>query len=243
MTPLLSSLFVLIALGTAIYASARFQANAALLSRLSYQELVGQPEPVARARRHTHPRLWAFWRVGFLTFCGYVLIYLVGTFCASVIWISGFLLGGVLQNPVIFAVIILLTLVLLAIYIILLLRRFIRLLLTELPLAIDSSLSAFQSVKQSWILSKEGESRILLTLLLALLVSLPLYSLSFIFSSLLMSDETADASSFGLPSLVIWLISTAISTVLLPWWQVLKAVTYADLQNRREGLGLRLRGR
>jgi hypothetical protein len=56
-------LAIIIAFLLLIGGISKYQTNAALISRLAYQELIGQPETVRAARQHIDPKLWRFWGV------------------------------------------------------------------------------------------------------------------------------------------------------------------------------------
>ena len=49
-----------------VYGWAKYLAISGTISRLAFQELIGQPESIRDARRHTKPRLWSFFLVAFL---------------------------------------------------------------------------------------------------------------------------------------------------------------------------------
>jgi hypothetical protein len=63
-----------------------------------------------------------------------------------------------------------------------------------------------------------------------------------LFLQLLFDPNTATAQStqimFGLLILVSLLLSILVEIFVMPFWQIVKAIVYYDLQNRREGSDL-----
>jgi hypothetical protein len=224
---------------------ARSGMNAALISRLAYGELVQQPESVEAGRREMRPRMWRlFWAQVFVNLLlwlvnvGLTIVQSVFASVATITLGTESLVAGLLTAIVYF--------VTLAVY----LWFSARWAIPELPIAIEN-VGSSQAVTRSWDLSKGNAMRVLTVLFVALLVTLPLYILSFLpfFSTLItLAPQLATANNVVRVSLVVSLgVSTLLFLLLnifiIPFWQALKALIYYDLRNRREGLDLQLRER
>ncbi len=162
--------------------------------------------------------------------------------------ISAAILGSIAQdNPGISFLLGLLQLVVqlatLAIYIWVYSRFFI----AELPLAIETDMSSTTCINRSWELTKGYVARIQGVILVAGLITIPLVLLALIPVFMMVpvfpaptSLETIVYAVFLLISFIVIFIAFS-STLMMPFWQAVKAVIYYDLRSRREGLGLQLR--
>lgn len=227
-----------------IYGWAKYAATTGLISRLAFGELSNQPESLKDARRFINARMWKFLVAAIL-----VILLILGLYMGMALLflmlagITGLLVA---TNPALGAVGALLMFVGIVAFIVVLVLFFCRVLLVEVPLAIEQNVSSTGAISRSWDLTKGFTRRILWTVVVAFLLTLVIYLPSQIIISLLQAvigrpEETSAASS--LVALVSLALSLLTGALVMPFWQVIKAVIYYDLRVRREGLGLRLRDR
>lgn len=227
-----------------VYGWAKFSAISALISRLAYSEVIERPETVAEARRHVMPKMWSFLGAGILV--GLI----VGAVTFGAILVFGFL-GGVAtailgQNATAIIILVLLGIVAVTAFIIgyiLLLCRFI---IVELPLAMEDNVTATSTINRSLQLTKGFARRLLWICTIGFSISLPVSLViqiaSFFVQGFVATVIPRDSAIFFLVYYILFLpISFASGSLLIPFWQSIKAVIYYDLRSRREGLGLQLR--
>ena len=227
-----------------IYGWAKYSALSAVISRLAYREVIERPETVDEARRHVMPRMWSFLGAGFL----------VGLIVTAVMFLAIFafsIVGGVLaailgQNATAIIILVLLGIVAFLAFIIGYIRLVSRLFIVELPLAMEENVTATSTINRSLQLTKGFASRLQGIVFVAFLISLPISIVIQISSTILQLVLSAlfssDSPTFALLYLLLLLaLSLASGSLLIPFWQSIKAVIYYDLRSRREGLGLKLR--
>jgi hypothetical protein len=247
-----------------IYASVRYGANLAAISRLAFGELTNQPESIDSAQRFTRSRMWQFFWAGVLLsliysgifFVGYLAIILIGGILfllalgpsfASVFSGGQPDLGAANAGLTIAAVLVFLLLLLGLVAVFLWFAA--RFMVYDLPLAVESETTVSQSIGRSWRLSKGHAWRIVLILLIAVLVTLPFTILAQVLSGIAESAAQAivrDGENSVLPllaGLIGALMGVLLQILIQPFWQVIKAIIYYDLRSRREGLDLTLRDR
>lgn len=232
-----------------IYGWAKSYQIHAIISRHVYKELVNQPEPISTTRRYIEQRFWSFWAAQVL----------IGSMSFGVYFISSLLLRAFVEIPPIFlgslsnqnsgltpislALDLGARFVAILIYIWLYSHFFI----SELPLAIEHNMNSTNSIGRSWELTKAFLLRIqviivvagLITLPIVLLTLAPIFFIMPLFSTS-SSPEVILASFFlmGLLGIILAIVGT---TLMMPFWQAIKAVIYYDIRSRQEGLGLRIR--
>ncbi len=226
-----------------IYGTAKFAEIAGAIARLAYSELVDQPETVTDARRHTSPRLWQF-------FVTHLLVGLIFIGVIIGVVIGGSLIGGVgaiaaaTSRPLLPLAVILYIAIFIAALIILI-RFGSRLFVFDLPMAIEDNVDSTTSISRSWSLTKGSVGRIQWILFVAFLVTLLVYLPAIMLFGLITALTIRNEN----PGLVVLLrfvdiaVRIVLSALIMPYWQVIKAVVYYDLRARREGLGLQLRDR
>ena len=227
-----------------IYGWAKYSAISALISRLAFGEVSENPETVSDARREVNPRMWSFFWAGILT----SLIYL-GVYLAFAIAI-GILAGGAAvifgQNGSIISI--LLIVVGFIAFLIIYIRIISRLLIVELPLAMEKDMTASSAIGRSWELTKGSVGRIQWIVFVGILVSLPVTIFVQIVTVLvqLVLTRLFGAES-GLFYLVYYILIVPLSlgsgALVTPFWQTMKAIIYYDVRSRKEGLGLQMRDR
>ena len=244
-----------------LYTLAKYLANSALIARLAFGELTDQPELLEDARRFIKPRTWGFLGASFLMSLLYmgvlIAFYLVLAivFVAVLASVGGFQL---FQNPnpatlaanagtIVLLVVLGLGLLLgLITFLLWFAARFVSF---ELPLAVEPGVTATQTIGRMWSLTKGSAWRIALILFITSLVTLPLQ----LVLQIIVNGVDAVIETVGFPPetptyialslLITYLLSFVLSIVVLPLWQIIKALIYYDLRSRREGLGLQLRDR
>ena len=227
-----------------IYGWAKFSAMTGLLSRLVFSELIERPETVDGARSHVMPRMWNFLLAGIL-----VALILFGASMGGVI-IFGILagvLGAILgQSTASVVVLILLGAIALIALIVGYLWLVSRLLIVEVPLAIEDNVDATSAIGRSWKLTAGYVLRIVLIFTVAFLISIPIsvaiQVVTLVIQVVLAALFTRGSALFVLLYYVLILgLSFAGGSLLIPFWQAIKTVIYYDLLNRKEGLGLQVR--
>jgi hypothetical protein len=233
-------------LGVTLYLIAKYATDRAVICRLAYQELIDEPETVAVATRHLLPRTWAFLRLSLLlglymfsiAFVGYLALAIaigiivaifsialqstLGTFTYIIIGILGIGLG--------------------ILFIAIILRFYAYWFVAELPLAIEStstsSLASF-SLRRSRKLSSTSVRQIVLIITVAFLITIPLNTISSVPSlvgQMMALSTTQSVMAMGSFLLFIgFVLNIAIELFVMPFWQIIKAIVYFDLRNRREG--------
>jgi len=228
-----------------VYGWAKFSAISALISRLAYSEVIERPETVNEARRHVMPRMWSFLGAGLL-----VALIASGVLVGA-IFVFGILagiLGTILgQNATAIVIFILLGIIVFIALIIGYIRLVFRLFIIEMPLAIETNVTATSTISRSLELTKGFASRLQGIVVVASLVTIPV---SIVVQIVITILKTVLTALFPTDSPIFWLLfyffitlplSFASGTLLIPFWQAIKAVIYYDLRSRKEGLDLEIR--
>jgi hypothetical protein len=227
-----------------IYGWAKSSAISALISRLAFGEVREKPETVSDARHEVNPRMWSFFAAGILTFLIFFGVSLVGGIAMAILAGGAGAIFG--QNSPIVAV--LLVVVAVIAFLIIYIRIISRLLIVELPLAIENNIGASSAIGRSWELTKGSVGRIQWIVFVGILVSLPITFVVQILSSIVQGVLSAVLGAesgifFLVYSILIVLLSFGSGAIVTPFWQAMKAIIYYDLRSRKEGLGLQMRDR
>jgi hypothetical protein len=229
-----------------IYGWAKYSAISAMISRLSFSELINQPETVSMASPKIYPRMWSFFtlslQIGFS-----LLLVSWGLYNAWVLidLIAAFILGLIFaQFPQATAAISIFRVLLLAgILIVGFTWFFSHWMVAEVALAVEEEINPTQSMERSWSLTKNSAVRIQIIAIVAFAVTLPLiFLINYLHSIILVGIDENTPLSWTVHSISL-LTSLAGGALVMPLWQSIKAVIYCDLRSRREGLGLQLRDR
>ncbi|MEG4630457.1 DUF975 domain-containing protein [Microcoleus sp. AR_TQ3_B6] len=237
---LVASLWLLVP----IYGWAKYSAISGLISRLAFGEVREKPETVSDARREVNPRMWSFFGAGILTFLIYMGVSLVGGIAMAILAVGAAAIFR--QNSPIVAV--LLVVVTVIAFLIIYIRLLSRLLVVELPLAIENNIGASSAIGRSWELTKGSVGRIQWIVFVGILVSLPL---TIVMQILTVSIQSFLRAVLGAESGIFYLVyylmilplSFGSSALVTPFWQAMKAIIYYDLRSRKEGLDLQIRDR
>lgn len=227
-----------------IYGWAKYSALSALISRLAYSEVIERPETVDEARRHVMPRMWSFLGAGFLVGLIVTVVMFVSIFVFS--FFGGVLFAILGQNTTASIVLVLLGIVAFIVFLVGYIRLVSRLFIVEMPLAMEENVTATSTISRSLQLTKGFAGRLQWIVFVAFLISLPIsivvQIVTTIFQVVLSALFSSNSPTFALLYLLLVLaVSLASGSLLIPFWQSIKAIIYYDLRSRREGLGLQLR--
>ncbi len=237
-TYLTQALFATLWILVPIYGWAKASAKSAMISRLAFGELINKPESVGSADEHTSKDMWSFLGVAIGVALRVFAVYLGAALAGGiVVAILATITGG---NPImagILGVIFVVSLILLITWF------YSRLIIAEIPLAVEDETTGKQSLDRSWSLTKDSVFRIQGVVLVAFLITLPIVFLSNYLPSIFLFMVEEGSPLYW----IIYWISIFTSLIgnlfVMPFWQSIKAVLYYDLRSRREGLDLRLRDR
>ncbi|MEG4203752.1 glycerophosphoryl diester phosphodiesterase membrane domain-containing protein [Microcoleus sp. Pol7_A1] len=226
-----------------IYGWAKYSAISALISRLAFGEVREKPETVSDARREVNPRMWGLFWAGTLTFLIFFGVSLVGGIAMAILAGGAAAIFG--QNYAILAAFLVVAVIA---FFIIYIRIFSRLLIVELPLALENNIGASSAISRSWQLTKGSVGRIQWIVFVGILVSLPMTIVVQILTVIVQVVSSAVLGrESGLFYLVYYILIVVLSIVsgalVTPFWQAMKAIIYYDLRSRKEGLGLKMRDR
>lgn len=226
-----------------IYGWAKYSAILALISRLAFGEVREKPETVSDARRQVTPRMWSFLWAGILTFLIFFGVSLVGGIAMAIV--AGGAGAIFRQNYVIIGALVVVAVIA---FFIIYIRLLSRLLIVELPLAIENNIGASSAIGRSRELTKGSVGRIQWIVFVGILVSLPITIVVQILATIVqLSLSAVLGAESGIFYLVYYLLvlplSFGSSALVTPFWQAMKAIIYYDLRSRKEGLGLQIRKR
>jgi hypothetical protein len=219
-----------------IYGWAKYAQLSGVISRHAFQELINQPESIESAKERLEPLKWSFWGVGIRVSLWLFLTYIVAAIVGGIL---AAILGAVL-GPVGGGIGILLLFVGLLVATI---RVYSRLVVAEVPLAVEAGINGPASVNRSWEITKSAIGRIQGVVFVAFLVTLPLVAVFNYLPNILQIGMDPESVMYNVLTLIGFISSLIGGALVMPFWQALKSVLYFDLRNRREGLGLKLRDR
>ena len=233
-----------------IYCVAKYQINLALIARLAFGELTNRPESIEEAQRFTEPRTWRLFQASLLlglVYLGWVLaVYLILIVVAigAVVALGGpqALSGTGLTPPNVGAILLLLLLAVVLIGLLLLLSSWLgaRFFLYSVAIAVEPDLKPAQSIRRSWSLAKGNVWRIVLILVVMGLALLPIAGLEQAITLIIqqaivgtLSRRQADDGSglLLLAMLVSLALNFGVQVVIVPLWQVTRAIVYHTLSS------------
>ncbi|MFB2835857.1 hypothetical protein [Floridanema evergladense] len=231
---------------------AKFFANSALISRLTFKEITENPEPWQSTQKQVNRKL-----IGFLlsAFIVTVVVYISFNFLFVFAVIAGIMLSQFLYSSVypyvpksdLAQILALLTYVLLIVFLIIafitmVITIYSRFFITEVILAIEENVNMWGALKKSDKLIRSYGFRPQLIITIASLVCFPILLLYQIILGLLNFGITYfklnDSDLFLILAIGLLVL---VNILVLPFWQTIKAMMYFDIQNRREGLSLLIR--
>ncbi|MCT7950652.1 hypothetical protein NG798_12695 [Ancylothrix sp. C2] len=231
-----------IGIGLLIFAFAKYYGYSAVIARLAFAEMAGQPETVKMASDKILPRQWSFTGLAFLVGLYIVLLYIglafVGALATGLLTV---ILGAVIGRQFLAIVSGLLVFVLVLSIIFGLIWFFSRWFVAEMPLAVEEGMTVNRSLSRSWELTNKSVLRIQAIVFIAFLVTLPLLLITTYVPSFFVGTFDPQTSIYWIAYAFSMIRSIIGSALVLPFWQTTKAVLYYDLRSRKEGLGLKLR--
>jgi hypothetical protein len=227
---------------------------------------MGQTESIKDARRYIKPRTWSFLLTAILLFV-LLFITLILSFILTGFFLTmarveqvmapfdsmadeNFIRNNIFMTLFFLVFLLLILLFFLACLFAPTLWLYSRLFISELPLASESNINLVTTLCRSWKLTKGYFWKIQLIVVVSFILFLPLEILLYLgvelinfISSRLMADLIASYPLIDsiLIEMFSWAITLLNAVMLLPFFQLIKAVVYYNLRLRREGLGLRLR--
>jgi len=226
---------------------AKFFTNAALISRLVFQEITGNSETLQFAQKQVNRKL-----VGFLlsAFIVTVVVYTSFNFLLIVIVIIGIRLSPFLYSSVYayvpksnllqtlaFLTYVLFIVFLIGIFIASIISVYAQFFITEVILAVETNINMWNALKKSNKLISSYGFRPQLIITIGSLICLPILLLNQILFSLLdFSLNLLKINNSSLYLIITVALFGLINIIILPFWQAIKALIYYDIQNRREGL-------
>ncbi|MDB9496609.1 hypothetical protein PN441_03665 [Spirulina major CS-329] len=245
-------------MGGAVYCWGRSLIAVGAITRLAVEALQEREETVPTAYRWARSRLWgligATFLLGLLFFVAYVglsFIFLVGgVLIAALFGVSLINLATTTTIEPETAVLIGLTILgVTGLFLLAILSLFFwigaRLFIYDVPIIAETESSATRTLGTSWQLTQGNTFRVMLVLLLATVVTIPILSVVQVLSVVLQGILMVWVDPMN-PVFTVAVVAAsggvgAIANILLiPFWQVLKAVVYYDLKIRREGIDLSL---
>jgi MFS family permease len=237
-------------IGVTLYFSAKYATDRAIICRLAYQELIDAPETIAVATQQLSPRSWDFlklsWLIGLylclVAIIGYIVLGLILIMAIAIV-IYGLKMSIEDPNPFLILLFLLLIISLFLAWMAILVRFYASWFVAELPLAVEQTRSASFSVRRSQQLIKTATGRVILIITIAFLMALPINTVGSIpsFIGQVMSSASTDLAtqSIGYALILSGLLLNLLSELfIMPFWQIIKAIIYYDLRNRREGIDL-----
>jgi hypothetical protein len=229
-----------------VYGWAKSCAISALIGRLTFQDLIQQPESVSAARKHVNRQMWNFLACAILVVIA--IAFMVVPFIISLFVVGLFaslLIAAARNNWVLIVAISFLMLLVFAMIFSVFFWLTLRVSLAEIPLAVEKKVDPIRGLSRNWTLSQRSFWRFVGIWSTAVLITFPLQALVQVASSAaqFLPNVITDTSSeyFIVGLLLSWIVSFVGGAFLLPFWQSLKAVVYYDMRCRREGFGLKFR--
>ncbi len=231
-----------------IYGLGKFFTATAIMSRLAFTELIGQPESFQDIKIYTKTRCRLFLFTGLIT--NLILITTIAVWLFLELLILGaiaFFTEKYFNSLSLEYTIIALTAFLLitTTFVVGVNWIYSRLIIAGVPLAVEENLRSFEAIKRSWSLTKGFLTayRIQGIFAIASLVLFPVLFFTGLGSYLihLLVGYFYPQLSESMMIIYTWIevsLFLILSCLFLPFWQILKTVLYYDLRTKKEGFGL-----
>jgi hypothetical protein len=241
-----------------VYGWAKFFAISALISRLAFNDLIGESEPASSASRPIEQRMWSCFIAAILVLIPTYLVILISICLFIILSLILLVLLGLflyfiarleLSEPffnwlgAVLGMLVLLIAPLSALWF------YSRCFIAELPLSVENNISSVKAIKTSWKLTKGFISHVQGIMVISFLIAFPVllitwfalgYLFGLIYSIVLLQNSAYDSIFYSLYFISLFLVNGVIT---MPFWQTIKAVIYYDLCCCRESLDLKLRDR
>ncbi len=239
-----------------IYGWAKAFQIQAIIARQAFSELVSKPESISDIRTRLYSKLWFFW-------IAQILIALINfgvniglQFASGIINLPIQILLGIFSKNTALIIIAGLVQMVIAIgFIAIPLWFYAHFFIAELPLALEDEMTSTDCISRSWKLANGFVWRIQSIILVATLITIPFTVIAalplmmiiplvtkFINPSIQPSAELIVSTIITIMLIIslFLILLSFLNTLIMPFWQAVKAVIYYDLRTRKEGLGLEL---
>lgn len=233
-----------------VYGWAKFCAGLGLIARLAFNEASARPEPLSDTRRIAEANQWNILLAGFLCFL------IMGGVGGAALLAGAILMGivaaiagvGDALSPAVGLIFGFLALVGVLLWFAGLSWLVARLFTIELPLMVEERPDPAKAISRSWQLTKSSAWRIVTITFVTGLLTFPigfiLQIVLLVGAGLLAALGSSVPALAELAAVLTFALNIALSIVpsilFMPFWQTLKSLVYADLRDRREGLGLQI---
>jgi hypothetical protein len=214
-----------------IYGWAKSYQIQAIISRHAFSEFAEQPETIESIRNQLDRKMWDFWTaqilIGLIAFAVNIGLSIVSSIVVGIV--SSLELVMILVKYGIYFWI------------------YTHLFITELPLAVEGNMNPKTAINRSWELSKGFVPNIMGIIAVATIITIPLGLIVLIpilitIPTVLINPSLeALITALGILVPLLVIAFACISLLVMPFWQIIKALIYYDLRNRREGTGVQLR--
>jgi hypothetical protein len=238
---------VLVGFVPLLYGMAKYTMISSVIGRLSFRDLINQPETSLDVRRDLNPKLGQFLSLSFLLALAFMAAYLVSALAAALVGVgAGLVVGGILgalTNSTVGGIVgsILGVLLGIALFTLGLIWVVSHLFIPDVVLAVEPNQDAGSSLSRSWELTQKSIGRIQIVFLATFLIQVPVLSVTNYLPSLFFFFLPDSVTMMVISQGIGLILSFAGSILILPIWQAVKGVLYYDLRSRREGLDLELR--
>ncbi|MEQ8466667.1 hypothetical protein [Coleofasciculus sp. E1-EBD-02] len=240
-------LTLIIGFPLSIYCIAKSLVNSAIIPRLAFGEIIYNPELIRQIRKILNSKFWQFLFLQILLFFILVGVNIGLSILQFLLFnLPAIMLENLLNNSLISGIwLIIGNIASLIAYLWFLARIFI----PEATLAIENDINCIEAISRSWELTKGFAWRIQGIIVLAFLITLPIYIIAILplmftiiyFRPLFQNSPDEVFGIISVTFLFTGIIFLLANIVVLPLWQSVKGVIYYDLRSRREGLGMQLR--
>ena len=227
-------------LGFYLFSLAKFLANSALISKLTFNLLTNSTELPNQSSESIKSKTWAFFRISLYVTASYLFLYIgfwiVGGVLAG---ISAIILGvsnadelAVAITFVVFGIVYVLAAAFFYIWL------FARWFVPEVVLAVEEITGAVDSIGRSWDLSKPSALKLILVAFIGFLITAPITAVVSFLPVIVTNSFDATDSVYQSVALLASLLNICVSLAILPFWQTVKGVLYYDMRIQARELTL-----
>ncbi|MGK7911293.1 MAG: hypothetical protein AB4050_07400 [Synechococcus sp.] len=219
-------------LGFYLFSFAKFLANSALISKLTFNILANSTESPRQSTESIKGKTWAFFRIAFYSFMTFLLIYIFS-------WILGGILVftvttilelsnsgevavamGFIGSSVIYFLAVLCFLAWL----------FSRWFVPEVALAVEDISGAVDSLSRSWDLSKSSVFKLIVVAFIGWLITTPITVAISLLPIIVTGGFDTSTTMYQSIAVLASILNAVVSIAILPFWQTIKGVLYYDLR-------------
>jgi hypothetical protein len=226
-------------LGLFIFCLAKSMTSRGVVARISYQQLINQPESLFSASSQLANSHWKFLGLVLWLFLFMIGVYILASLASGTLVGLGALIATQLPNPIGYTLAAIFFMAGIVAFFWIFLRFYSSWFVAELPIAVERCSSGLDAIGRSRQLSAPFLSRILMVILVAFLIAIPLNIITTI-PALAGIGQPPTSGIYIISQLVNLVLSILLELFLMPFWQVIKSVVYFDLRSRLEGADLRM---